>query len=573
MSVLDWFVLLASLFGIVAYGSWKTRKNTSMREYFVGDSSMRWWHVGLSVMATQASAITFLSLPGQAYMDGMKFAQAYFGLPLAMIIISVFFIPVFFTQNASTAYELLEKKLGLPNRLLAAGIFLLQRGLAAGITIYAPAIILSHILGWSLHPTILVIGVLVIIYTVTGGTKAVAETQKHQMAVIFAGLAVALVVVFLSLPDSVTPLTAISIAGSADKLTITDWSFDINNRYTVWSGLIGGLFLSLSYFGTDQSQVQRYLGGKSTAESKLGLIFNAIVKIPMQVVILLIGAMVYVVYLFYGAPLTFNPSTTQQIAGLPDTDPDKQSWLALLKYHNTRIQEQQTKALELSQAIQSESPTLPSVRNELLAVAKDVRQVKDSSKVLLEKMTKKRKIATEANDTDYIFLSFILQFLPIGSIGLLLSVIFSAAMSSTSGELSALASTSTIDFYQRIFVKDASEEHYLLVSRISTFLWGVIAIGFAMFSSLFENLIQAVNIIGSIFYGTVLGLFCCALFLRNMSSKGVFAAGVIAQSIVIYLSQYSNISFLWYNLIGCAIVVVLGALFSLPRWIEGKTES
>lgn len=573
MSVLDWFVLLASLFGIVAYGSWKTRKNTSMREYFVGDSSMRWWHVGLSVMATQASAITFLSLPGQAYMDGMKFAQAYFGLPLAMIIISVFFIPVFFTQNASTAYELLEKKLGLPNRLLAAGIFLLQRGLAAGITIYAPAIILSHILGWSLHPTILVIGVLVIIYTVTGGTKAVAETQKHQMAVIFAGLAVALVVVFLSLPDSVTPLTAISIAGNADKLTITDWSFDINNRYTVWSGLIGGLFLSLSYFGTDQSQVQRYLGGKSTAESKLGLIFNAIVKIPMQVVILLIGAMVYVVYLFHGAPLTFNPSTTQQIAGLPDTDPDKQSWLALLKYHDTRIQDQQTKALELSQAIQSESPTLPSVRNELLAVAKDVRQVKDSSKVLLEKMTKKRKIATEANDTDYIFLSFILQFLPIGSIGLLLSVIFSAAMSSTSGELSALASTSTIDFYQRIFVKDASEEHYLLVSRISTFLWGVIAIGFAMFSSLFENLIQAVNIIGSIFYGTVLGLFCCALFLRNMSSKGVFAAGVIAQSIVIYLSQYSNISFLWYNLIGCAIVVVLGALFSLPRWIEGKTES
>lgn len=573
MSVLDWFVLLASLFGIVAYGSWKTRKNTSMREYFVGDSSMRWWHVGLSVMATQASAITFLSLPGQAYMDGMKFAQAYFGLPLAMIIISVFFIPVFFTQNASTAYELLEKKLGLPNRLLAAGIFLLQRGLAAGITIYAPAIILSHILGWSLHPTILVIGVLVIIYTVTGGTKAVAETQKHQMAVIFAGLAVALVVVFLSLPDSVTPLTAISIAGNADKLTITDWSFDINNRYTVWSGLIGGLFLSLSYFGTDQSQVQRYLGGKSTAESKLGLIFNAIVKIPMQVVILLIGAMVYVVYLFHGAPLTFNPSTTQQIAGLPDTDPDKQSWLALLKYHDTRIQDQQTKALELSQAIQSESPTLPSVRNELLAVAKDVRQVKDSSKVLLEKMTKKRKIATEANDIDYIFLSFILQFLPIGSIGLLLSVIFSAAMSSTSGELSALASTSTIDFYQRIFVKDASEEHYLLVSRISTFLWGVIAIGFAMFSSLFENLIQAVNIIGSIFYGTVLGLFCCALFLRNMSSKGVFAAGVIAQSIVIYLSQYSNISFLWYNLIGCAIVVVLGALFSLPRWIEGKTES
>lgn len=573
MSVLDWFVLLASLFGIVAYGSWKTRKNTSMREYFVGDSSMRWWHVGLSVMATQASAITFLSLPGQAYMDGMKFAQAYFGLPLAMIIISVFFIPVFFTQNASTAYELLEKKLGLPNRLLAAGIFLLQRGLAAGITIYAPAIILSHILGWSLHPTILVIGVLVIIYTVTGGTKAVAETQKHQMAVIFAGLAVALVVVFLSLPDSVTPLTAISIAGNADKLTITDWSFDINNRYTVWSGLIGGLFLSLSYFGTDQSQVQRYLGGKSTAESKLGLIFNAIVKIPMQVVILLIGAMVYVVYLFHGAPLTFNPSTTQQIAGLPDTDPDKQSWLALLKYHDTRIQDQQTKALELSQAIQSESPTLPSVRNELLAVAKDVRQVKDSSKVLLEKMTKKRKIATEANDTDYIFLSFILQFLPIGSIGLLLSVIFSAAMSSTSGELSALASTSTIDFYQRIFIKDASEEHYLLVSRISTFLWGVIAIGFAMFSSLFENLIQAVNIIGSIFYGTVLGLFCCALFLRNMSSKGVFAAGVIAQSIVIYLSQYSNISFLWYNLIGCAIVVVLGALFSLPRWIEGKTES
>lgn len=573
MSVLDWFVLLASLFGIVAYGSWKTRKNTSMREYFVGDSSMRWWHVGLSVMATQASAITFLSLPGQAYMDGMKFAQAYFGLPLAMIIISVFFIPVFFTQNASTAYELLEKKLGLPNRLLAAGIFLLQRGLAAGITIYAPAIILSHILGWSLHPTILVIGVLVIIYTVTGGTKAVAETQKHQMAVIFAGLAVALVVVFLSLPDSVTPLTAISIAGNADKLTITDWSFDINNRYTVWSGLIGGLFLSLSYFGTDQSQVQRYLGGKSTAESKLGLIFNAIVKIPMQVVILLIGAMVYVVYLFHGAPLTFNPSTTQQIAGLPDTDPDKQSWLALLKYHDTRIQEQQTKALELSQAIQSESPTLPSVRNELLAVAKDVQQVKDSSKVLLEKMTKKRKIATEANDTDYIFLSFILQFLPIGSIGLLLSVIFSAAMSSTSGELSALASTSTIDFYQRIFVKDASEEHYLLVSRISTFLWGVIAIGFAMFSSLFENLIQAVNIVGSIFYGTVLGLFCCALFLRNMSSKGVFAAGVIAQSIVIYLSQYSNISFLWYNLIGCAIVVVLGALFSLPRWVEGKTES
>ena len=549
MVLFDWMVLLGTLGFIVIYGAWKTRKNKNIEGYLRGDNEMKWATIGLSVMATQASAITFISTPGQAFESGMGFVQNYFGLPFALIIVSAVFIPIYYRLKVYTAYEYLESRFGLNTRLMAAFLFLLQLGLAAGITIYAPAIILSTALEWNLNLTILFVGILVIIYTVSGGTKAVSLTQKWQMAVIMAGMFTAFAIIIYRLPENITFNNALHIAGKMGKLEVLNFSTNLNERYTVWTGIFGGLFLALSYFGTDQSQVQRYLGGRSVYESRMGMMFNALLKVPMQFLILLTGVMVFVFYQFQSHPVLFDPTTTNKIMQTEYAEEFRQ------------IQEQydavhEAKAAQVNRAVQTDN-------------LQDIRGLNKSSELLRKEakaLVIKAGVETSSKDSDYVFLSFIMGYLPHGIIGLLLAVIFSAAMSSTSGELNALASTTTVDFYKRIFKKEGDEKHYLLWSKLFTTFWGIIAIGFALFAHLVENLIEAVNILGSIFYGTILGIFIVAFFIKKIKGNGVFMAAIVAQItvIVLYLFYTEEIAYLWYNVIGCASVIIL-SLVSLLR--------
>lgn len=558
MSTIDWIVLFGTLIFIVAYGVWKTRGQKSMDSYLRGDTT-KWWTIGLSIMATQASAITFLSTPGQAYTDGMRFIQFYFGLPIAMIIISVFFLPIYYRLKVYTAYEYLESRFDLKTRMLAAFIFLIQRGLAAGITIYAPAIILSSLLDWRLGYTTTIIGVLVIIYTVSGGTTAVTQTQKQQMAVMMGGMIAAGVLVILSLPDNVGFVDAMHVAGKMGKLNVVNFEFDLSDRYNFWSGMTGAVFLFMSYFGTDQSQVQRYLSGKSLAESRLGLMMNGLLKVPMQFIILFIGAMVFVFYQFNQPPVFFNDTLTNDV---------KQSEYAGEfnrlegEYEELFTEKRQVvdEFVEKRDAGDEQGATQAATRlNELQANSDLVRA--EAKAVIGEAFPD-----AETNDKDYIFMNFVMNNLPIGIIGLLFAVIFSAAMSSTSSELNALGSTSTIDFYKRKIKQDASDKHYLKSSKLFTLGWGVLAILFASYLSLFENLIQAVNLIGSLFYPIVLGIFVVAFFFTYIKGNAVFIAAVISQ-LLIGVLHYLNVNglagwlemgFLWYNLVGCVMVVVIG---------------
>jgi SSS family solute:Na+ symporter len=549
MAPIDWIILFITLLLIVVYGVWKNRNQHSIREYVKGNNEIPWWTVGLSVMATQASAITFISTSGQAFHDGMGFVQFYFGLPLAMIIICLVFIPLYHKLNILTVYEYLEKRFDKKTRTFAAIIFLIQRGMAAGITIFAPAIILSTILGWDLHLLIVIIGVLVIIYTLTGGTKAVATTQKHQMGIIFVGMIAAFFVVINLLPDNIGFSETMSLAGAYEKLNILDFSFDTSKRYTFWSGITGGLFLALAYFGTDQSQVQRYLAARSMKESQYGLIFNGLLKVPMQFFILLIGVMVFVFYQFEKAPLHFNETLVNEVK-MTDAETsftELENELALLQEKkiasNLAYLDNQLKKSELTK-LMAEEKRLRQEAKTVIAIAKP-----DS----------------EINDKDYVFISFILKYFPKGMIGLLMAVIFSAAMSSTASELNALGSTTAVDLYLSHKKEELSERQMLNAGKGFTLLWGVIAILFASICNLAENLIQFVNIIGSIFYGTVLGLFLIGFFTRNIRGKSVFIAGLISQSLVILIflaNQYELISigYLWLNAIGCLLVIIL-ALF------------
>lgn len=546
MQVFDWIILGATLAFIVLYGIWKNNSHKNIKEYLKGGNEARWWTVGLSVMATQASAITFLSTPGQAFHDGMGFVQFYFGLPFAMLIICLFFIPVYHRLNVYTAYEFLEKRFDLKVRTLTALLFLIQRGLAAGITIYAPAIILSVVLGWDLKVLVLLVGSLVITYTMIGGTKAVNVTQKQQMFIIFLGMFLAFGFIIKRFPEGIGFHEAFQIAGKAGKLNVLDFSFNLNSRYTFWSGLTGGFFLALSYFGTDQSQVQRYLSGKSLKESQMGLVMNGILKIPMQFFILLVGVMVFIFYQFEPSPINFNPKAVAAV---------KKSEVAeafnLLELKNKATQKKiRTKLLNntLSASFQEEITQLNTTEKAQRQEAKDLIKSVDPS--------------LQTNDKDYVFISFILGHLPTGLIGLLLAVIFSAAMSSTASELNALAATTTIDLYQRN-VLEKSPAHYVTVSKGFTLLWGIIAILFASVGNLFENLIQLVNIIGSVFYGTILGIFLVAIFIKHVKGQAVFWAAIISEGIVLLLFSNNVVSFLWLNLIGAILTVLFALLLQI----------
>lgn len=548
MSLLDWFVLSATLFVIVTYGAWKTRKNKNLESYLKGNNTENWITIGLSIMATQASAITFLSTPGQAYESGMGFVQFYFGLPLAMIIISIFILPIYYKLKVYTAYQYLEQRFDVRVRAFTAFLFLLSRGMAAGITIYAPAIILSSLLGWNLQLTCLIVGALVIIYTVSGGSRAVSLTQKWQMAVIMGGMFAAFYFVLQSFPSSIGFKDGIDIAGNLGKMEIIDLSFDPKNRYTLFSGLFGGLFLFLSYFGTDQSQVQRYLGGKSLTASRMGLMFNGIMKIPMQFFILLVGIMVFVSYQFNEPPIIFNATSVS-------TEIQAQENLKNIEY-------------EYISNFDEKKSAIMAWKNEGIADFENIRALQNKQDAL-RKTYKENLLEIDSKyvpkDSDYIFLSFVLKYLPHGLIGLLLAVIFSAAMSSTAGELNALASTTTIDYYKKFWGKEENDQKDLRVSKLLTVIWGIIAICIALVAGLFENLIQLVNILGSLFYGTILGVFLLAFFFKKVQATATLIGGIIGQIFVLSLHiltvyEVIELSYLLYNIIGSSLVVLSGII-------------
>ncbi|MGB0633018.1 MAG: sodium:solute symporter [Flavobacteriaceae bacterium] len=551
MSSIDWFVLIGTISFIVIYGVYKTRKFNTIKDHLKGGESANWLTVGLSVMATQASAITFLSTPGQAFDEGMGFVQFYFGLPLAIIVICMVFIPIYHKLKVYTAYEYLEQRFDRKTRTLASILFLVQRGLAAGITIFAPAIILSTILGWDLRILIFTIGTLVIIYTVSGGTKAVSITQKQQMFVIMSGMVIAFVIILNSLPENINFNNALKLAGIGGKMEIVDFSFDIEKKYTFWSGITGGFFLALSYFGTDQSQVQRYLSGKSVKESQLGLMFNAVLKIPMQFFILLTGVMVFVFFQFNDTPINFNPQVTNYLEEVQNEDYliEKEKFISL---------RQEKKDLQLKY-IQNNDPLNAYPTDKKIAeLHTQEREIRQKVKAITNEIAPS---SVETNDLDYIFIFFILNYLPKGLIGLLLAVILSAAMSSTASELNALSTTTVIDLYKRNHIVKKSDNHYLNASKWFTVMWGVIAIIFASVGRLFENLIELVNLIGSLFYGTVLGIFIVAFFFKKIKGNQVFYAACLSQILIFFIYGLFEIGYLWLNFIG-AIMTILFSFIS-----------
>ncbi len=560
MSTLDWIVLFFTLFTIVIYGIYKTRGSKNLDSYIRGRNSMNWWTIGLSIMATQASAITFLSTPGQAYEDGMRFIQFYFGLPLAMIIISVVFVPIYYKLKVYTAYEYLEQRFDLRTRTLTALLFIVQRGLAAGITIYAPAIILSTLLGWNLTVTNVFIGILVIGYTVSGGSAAVSITQKQQMAVMMGGMILAGLIVIQLLPISFTE--ALHVAGKMEKLNVVSFEFDFADRYNVWSGMTAAVFLFLSYFGSDQSQVGRYLSGQTLTQSRMGLIMNGFLKIPMQFVILFIGVMVFVFYQFIQPPVIFNQVQTEKL---------RQSELApqfevLEEAYNSSFESGKTAYREMLAAIEAgEEENAELIKGQIKDLKSDQDEIREQAKALILE----NDPVAETRDTDYVFMRFVMDYLPKGVVGLLFAVIFSAAMSSSSSELNALGSTSTIDLYKRSINKKASDEHYVRSSKAFTAFWGLGAILFATYASLFENLIQAVNLLGSLFYGTILGIFLVGFFMKWVKGKAVFIAALLSQALILLihfrngkglLGFHWDIGFLWYNAIGCIAVMLLALI-------------
>ena len=553
MNALDYAILFGSLLALAGYAVWSPRGSRDLRGYLKGSGETRWFTIGLSVMATQASAITFLSTPGQGYEDGLGFVQNYFGAPLALILISIVFVPLYRRLKVYTAYEYLGHRFDPKTRLLGAGLFLVQRGLGAGITIYAPAIVLSTVMGWRLDATIVCSGLLVVAYTVAGGCDAVSLTQKYQIGVIFAGMVAAFFVLLSRLPAGLTLSDALAVAGGFHKLQAVDFSPSMDRRYTVWSGVLGGMFLALSYFGTDQSQVQRYLSGSSLRESRLGLMFNAVFKIPMQFFILLLGVLIFVFYQFERPPVYFNRSAWNTQAAR-STD----GRLRALDREFTEAHAAERAQVEAwIRARHAGDPRGEAGAREAAGVAHQrVELVRSQTRAALDSASP----GTKANDSDYVFITFILDQLPHGLIGLLVTAFFAAALSSKAGELNALGSTTTVDVYRHIVRRESSDAHYVVASKLFTALWGLVAIGFALFANLAENLIQAVNILGSIFYGVVLGLFLVAFFLKRVGGTAVFWAALAAQALVFCLYATLSISYLWYNVIGCVACMALGVL-------------
>ena len=546
MRVLDWVVLVGSLIFIVTYGLYKSRGANTVNRYLLAGKTMPWYAMALSIMATQAGAVTFISTTGQSYVDGMRFVQFYFGLPIAMVILSATAVPIFHRAGVYTAYEYLEKRFDSKTRALASVIFLIERGVSVGVSLYAPAIVLAVIFGWPDQVTTLIIGILVIVYTVAGGIQAVTWTDVQQMLIIFSGLLVAMVMVIVMLPPDVSLLDAVYLAGKAGKLNAVDLKFDVNSRYNVWSGLIGGMFLALAYFGCDQSQVQRYLTGKSIAQSKLSLLFNAMAKVPMQFFILFVGAMVFVFYIFERPPLLFERPAMQRL--------EAAGGYAQVKTRYDRAFEARREAAGSLIAAhragdpQKQGQSIDGYR----AAQKDLDTARREAGALVDK---------GFNDTNYIFLSFVTKYLPAGVVGLIIAVIFAAAMSAISGEVNSLATVSVIDIYKRHLYRGGTDGHYLLASCVATAFWGLYAVMFAQFGKNLGSLIEAVNRLGSLFYGSLLGVFTLAFFFPSVGGTGAFFGMIAAEAAIFAAYFFTGISFLWYNVIGCLMVVGTGLLF------------
>ncbi|PJJ84098.1 sodium:solute symporter [Mucilaginibacter auburnensis] len=556
MSVIDWIVLAVTLLSIVTYGIWKSGSNKNIDQYLVGGRSLPWYHIGLSVMATQASAITFLSAPGQAYSDGMRFVQFYFGLPLAMIVLCITFVPIFHKLKVYTAYEYLEQRFDLKTRSLVAFLFLVQRGLSTGITIYAPSIILSTILNIDTTYTTLFIGSLVIFYTVYGGTKAVSYTQLLQMSIIFLGMFAAGAMVVAMLPDNVGFGHALKLAGKLGKMNVIDWKFDPDSRYNIWSGIVGGFFLQLSYFGTDQSQVGRYLTGSSVGQSRMGLIMNGLIKIPMQFCILLIGILVFAFYQFNKPPLFFNQYEVKQV----EESRYAAEYTALNAQHTEAFEHRKAAADGLVNAIDSKNEqAVEQAQLKLKTADTEVAEVRAQGIALMKKNNNK----ADTNDTNYVFLNFVTNYLPKGLIGLLIAIVFMASMGSTASALNSLASTTVIDIYKRNINKSASDRNYVNVSRAATVFWGVVCIIMALYASKLGNLLEAVNQLGSYIYGTILGVFVTAFYIKRVKGSSVFIAAVLSEIIICICGYYEVVAYLWLNAIGCILVIALALLANL----------
>ena len=550
MSGLDWLVLLGTLALIIVYGVIRSRGNRSMDDYLLAGNSLPWYHVCLSVMATQASAITFLSAPGQGFSDGMRFVQFYFGLPLAMVVLAVTFVPIFHRLKVFTAYEFLESRFDARVRIFTALLFLLQRGLSTGLSIYAPSIILSTILGWNIYWTNVIMGGIVLIYTVSGGTKAISHTHIQQMLIVTLAMFLAGWMTVHLLPEGVGFTEALQVAGKAGRLNTIDLKFDPNSRYNLWSGLIGGFFLQLSYFGTDQSQVGRYLTGQSVGQSRLGLLMNGMLKVPMQFLILLVGVLVYVFYQFHPSPAFFNKL---------ETDALRQSVYAAdyqqLEAQHGRLETQRRAAvLSLEQGLQTGDGAAVSQAREV------IRRTDAESKAVKQEVVdliRRNNPAADTNDVNYVFLRFVLDYLPHGLIGLLIAVIFSASMGSIAAAYNSLASTTVVDIYKRRFRHGASDRHYLLASRVATVIWGIFCIVVAQFANRMGSMIEAVNILGSLFYGVILGIFVVAFYFKKFGPKATFWGAVLAEALVVVCYWLDLTAFLWLNVIGCVLVVAL----------------
>jgi SSS family transporter len=552
MRALDWVVLSGTIFSIVAYGLYRGRGSNTVDSYLLAGKSMPWYAMALSIMATQASAITFISTTAQGYSDGIRFVQFYLGLPIAMVILAATVVPAFHRANVYTAYEYLERRFDSKTRALVSAIFLIERGLADGVALCAPAIVLTVVLGWPSHLTIVIMGALVVAYTVVGGIKAVTWTEVQQMVIIFIGLAAALITAIWLLPRGIGLGDAVSLAGAVGKLKAIDLTFDLDNRYNIWSGLLGGTFLFLAYFGTDQSQVQRYLTGKSIAQSRLSLLFNAVAKIPMQFLILVTGAMVFVFFIYERPPLLFDPVELQRI----ESDP---AYPSVDQRYRSAFEERRRAAGEL---VESHRAADAAHRAHGVAAFRDAQKQLDQARADGVRMVEKAT-GTSFTDTNYIFLSFVTRYMPAGIVGLIIAVIFVAATSSTAAEVNSLATVSVIDIYRRHIRKTGSDRHYLWASRIASAFWGCYVVAFAEYAlHRLGSLIEAVNMVGSLFYGGMLGVFVLAFAFPRVRGTAAFT-GVLAGEAAIFCAHFAtNISFLWYNLLGCIVVVLVGLALS-----------
>jgi len=556
----DWIVLIATLAAIVIYGVWKGRRQRRLEQYLLADRQMQWYTVALSVMATQASAITFLSTPGQAYTDGMRFVQFYLGLPIAMVILSVTAVPIYHRLKVFTAYEYLETRFDNRARTFTAIIFLVQRGLGTAMTLFAPALIVSLVLGWNIHLTTLAIGVLVIIYTTSGGTKAVSWTQTHQLLIALSGMAIAMTVAIRSLPANIGFTEAVKVAGHMGRMNVIDFNFDLSTPYNFWSGLFGGLMVALAYFGTDQSQVQRYLTGETITQSRLGLLFNGLVKVPMQFFILFVGAMVFVFYQFVAPPLTFNPVQSEKVR----TSAHAAEYQALEATHASTFTAKREAALQLVTAIDSgDAASIAQKKSALQTLQKRDDETRKTALALI----KKNDARADAADTDYVFLTFVMQNLPTGLVGVLLAAIFCAAMSATASGLNSLASTSVVDIWKRLIRKDLDDHTYVIVSKWMTVFWGAFCIVFALYANQLGSLIVAVNRVGSLFYGTMLAIFLVAFYAKHVGATAVFYGALIAEATVLLCWLFTDMAWLWWNVVGCVVGVGAAMVIqaALPR--------